>query len=192
MQTTVAGILGLWLLFSLFNNGQYASLSASIPDHVPVRQRATVAGWVGMPQAVGLVIGVLLVAKVFKGFSSGYSFLAICMVLFILPFVFATADYPTAGLTTMILIYTVCVVLTATIGGRISDRLGKRKMIVTVSGGLMGAAASPAPPPSAACCQPSWSRSAITRPCSPARRERRPSAPPWSSESRVSPKTPFI
>ncbi len=203
VQNTVAGILGLWLLFSLFNNGQYASLSASIPDHVPVRQRATVAGWVGMPQAVGLVIGVLLVAKVFKGFPAGYSFLAVCMVLFILPFVFTTADYPldatmrepfsarqlfeafkvdlraypdfgwawitrflaslsismgtlylfyflrdavhyknpTSGLTTLILIYTVCVVLTATIGGRISDRLGKRKMIVTVSGALMGAAA---------------------------------------------------
>jgi MFS family permease len=203
VQKTVVGILGLWLLFSLFNNGQYASLSASIPDHVPVRQRATVAGWVGMPQAVGLVIGVLLVANVFKGFPAGYSFLAVCMVLFILPFVFTTADYPldatlrepfsarqlfqafkvdlraypdfgwawitrflaslsismgtlylfyflrdavhyknpTAGLTTLILIYTVCVVLTATIGGRISDRLGKRKLIVTVSGALMGAAA---------------------------------------------------
>jgi MFS family permease len=31
--------------------------------------------------------------------------------------------------------------VTATVGGRISDRLGKRKMIVTISGALMGAAA---------------------------------------------------
>ncbi|HET9899417.1 MAG TPA: MFS transporter [Streptosporangiaceae bacterium] len=203
VQTTVIGILGLWTLFSLFNNGQYATLTASIPDQVPVRQRATVAGWVGMPQALGLVLGVELVAKVFTGFPKGYSFLAICMVLFVLPFVFGTADppldkdqreafsvkqlfeafkvdlraypdfgwawltrflaslsismgtlylfyflrdavhykNPTAGLTTLILIYTVFVVVTAVIGGRISDRLGKRKMIVTVSGALMGAAA---------------------------------------------------
>ena len=31
--------------------------------------------------------------------------------------------------------------ITATFGGRISDRMGKRKLIVTVSGGLMGCAA---------------------------------------------------
>ena len=66
-----SGCVGLWALFSVFNNGQYASLSASIPDHVPVRQRATVAGWVGMPQALGLVIGVELVGLVFKGFTAG-------------------------------------------------------------------------------------------------------------------------
>lgn len=203
VQTTVLGILGLWTLFSLFNNGQYATLTASIPDQVPVRQRATVAGWVGMPQALGLILGVELVAKVFTGFPAGYTFLAICMVLFMLPFVFGTADppldrtqreafsarqlfeafkvdlraypdfgwawltrflaslsismgtlylfyflrdavhyqNPTAGLTTLILIYTVCVVVTAVIGGRISDRIGRRKMIVTVSGALMGVAA---------------------------------------------------
>ncbi|HYK34048.1 MAG TPA: MFS transporter [Streptosporangiaceae bacterium] len=202
VQNTVFGVLGLWALFSLFNNGQYAALSASIPDHVPVRQRATVAGWVGMPQAVGLVIGVELVAKVFMK-SSGYMFLAVCMVLFVLPFVFTTADHPLArsdrepfsasqlfqafkvdlraypdfgwawitrflaslsismgtlylfyflrdavhykhpatGLAILILIYTVCVAVTATVGGRISDRLGKRKLIVTVSGALMGSAA---------------------------------------------------
>ena len=38
------------------------------------------------------------------------------------------------GLTIVIVIYAVCVVLTAIIGGIISDRIGKRKMIVTVSG----------------------------------------------------------
>ena len=47
---SVAGVTVLWVLFSAFQNGEYASLSAAIPDHVPVRQRATVAGWVGMPR----------------------------------------------------------------------------------------------------------------------------------------------
>lgn len=202
-QATVFGVLVVWGLFSLFQNGQYASLSASIPDHVPVNQRATVAGWVGAPQAVGLVIGVLLVDKVFTGLISGYLLLAICMVVLALPFVFSTRDYPlqaehrtafslrelleafrvdlraypdfgwawitrflaslsismgtlylfyflrdavhyknpTSGLTTLIIIYTGCVIVTAIGGGRVSDRLGKRKMIVTVSGALMGSAA---------------------------------------------------
>lgn len=204
-QSTVWGILGLWALFSVFQNGQYASLSASIPDHVPVGQRATVAGWVGMPQALGLVVGVELVARIFNGFTGGYTFLAGCMLLFVLPFVFSTSDPPldpdqrepfsarqlleafkvdlraypdfgwawitrflaslsismgtlylffflrdklgygnkaaTSHLTTLILIYTLCVVITATVGGRVSDRIGKRKLIVTVSGSLMGIAA---------------------------------------------------
>ncbi len=202
-QTTAVGLLALWFGFSVFQNGQYATLSAAIPDHVPVRQRATVAGWVGMPYALGLVIGVELVARVFTTFASGYLMLAVCMVALALPFVFATADHPleaadrepfsarqlieafrvdlraypdfgwawvtrflaslaismgtlylyyflrdavhypnpTVGLTTLILIYTVCVVLTAIVGGRISDRIGRRRMIVTVSGALMGCAA---------------------------------------------------
>jgi MFS family permease len=45
------------------------------------------------------------------------------------------------GLLILIVIYTVCVVLTAIVGGIYSDRIGKRKMIVTVSGALMGVAA---------------------------------------------------
>ena len=40
-QTSVAGVAIFWVLFSAFQNGEFASLSAAIPDHVPVRQRAT-------------------------------------------------------------------------------------------------------------------------------------------------------
>ena len=205
---TVAGIAVLWVLFSAFQNAEYASLSAAVPDHVPVRQRATVAGWGGMPQALGLVLGTVLVVDIFTKISSGYTVLAILLVLFAIPFVFMTPDHPlepehrdpfswrklaraywisprqypdfawawitrflaslaiamgtlyllyflegpvhyrqqfhqpaTNGLQTLIIIYTVCVVVTAIVGGIISDRIGKRKMIVTLSGILMGLAA---------------------------------------------------
>ncbi len=208
-QATVAGVAILWVLFSAFQNGEYASLSAAIPDHVPVRQRATVAGWVGMPQALGLVVGSLLVIDVFTKLIAGYDALAVLLVVLTLPFVLLTPDYPldpadrpdfswaqvarsywlsprqypdfawawvtrflaslaiamgtlyllyflrdavhyarlfpgqTAqdGLLILIVIYTVCVVVTAIVGGVISDRIGKRKMIVTISGSLMGVAA---------------------------------------------------
>ena len=206
--TSVAGIALLWVLFSAFQNAEYASLSAAVPDHVPVRQRATVAGWVGMPQALGLVIGTVLVVDIFTKVSTGYTVLAVLLALLAIPFVFMTPDHPleaadrtpfswrqlarsywisprqypdfawawitrflaslaiamgtlyllyflegpvhyrqhfhqpaTNGLQTLIIIYTVCVVLTAIIGGMVSDRIGKRKMIVTVSGILMGLAA---------------------------------------------------
>jgi MFS family permease len=205
LQTTALGIGVLWVLFSAFQNGEYASLSAAVPDHVPVTQRATVAGWVGMPQALGLVIGTALVVYVFTGHGSlaQYLALAIPLVVLALPFVLGTADHPlepqhrselspgtllrafwvsprtypdfawawitrflvslaigmgtlyllfflrdrvhyahpAQGLFVLIVIYTGLVVVTAIVGGVISDRIGKRKMLVTVSGGLIAAAA---------------------------------------------------
>jgi MFS family permease len=206
---TVAGVAILWVLFSAFQNGEYASLSAAIPDHVPVRQRATVAGWVGMPQALGLVVGTILVVAVFTGLTSGYLVLAVLMAVLALPFVLLTPDHPleaehrrpfswrelarsywispreypdfawawftrflmslaiamgtlyllyflrdkihyarlfpgqTAadGLLILIVIYTVGVVLTAIVGGMVSDRLGRRKTMVLISGTVIAAAA---------------------------------------------------
>ncbi len=208
-QTTVIGVALLWVLFSAFQNGEYASLSAAIPDHVPVRQRATVAGWVGMPQALGLVIGAFLLSDVATGIISGYVTLAVLFFVLVVPFVLLTPDHPLDpahrepfswrklagafwispkqypdfgwawitrflnslaigmgtlylyyfienrlhytrlhpgqtvddGLTIVIVIYAVCVVLTAIVGGIISDRIAKRKMIVTVAGVVMGVAA---------------------------------------------------
>jgi MFS family permease len=208
-QSTLAGVAIFWVLFSAFQNGEYASLSAAVPDHVPVRQRATVAGWVGMPQALGLVVGTVLVVLVLgSSVVSSYYVMAALFFLLVIPFVFRTPDHPldpthvqafswrkllqaywispreypdfawawitrflaslaiamgtlyllyflrdkvklyaaehipaATGLLILIVIYTVCVVLTAIIGGVISDRIGKRKMIVTISGALMGLAA---------------------------------------------------
>jgi MFS family permease len=209
-QNTVLGVAVLWFCFCVFQNGEYATLSAAIPDHVPVRQRATVAGWVGMPIALGLVAGTVLVVDVLnQDLVSGYVTLAVLMVLLTLPFVLLTPDHPLArehrepfswrrvasaywlsprahpdfgwawltrflaslaiamgtlyllyflrdavhyarlfpgqtaadGLLILILIYTGCVVVTAIVGGIISDRTGRRKMLVTVSGLLMAAAA---------------------------------------------------
>jgi len=96
-QATVFGVALLWFLFSAFQNGEYASLSAAIPDHVPVRQRATVSGWVGMPIALGLVLGTVLVVDVLgQHLVIGYITLAVLMVLLALPFVLFTPDYPLA------------------------------------------------------------------------------------------------
>jgi MFS family permease len=207
-QGTVVGVAVFWGLFNVFQNGEYASLSAAIPDHVPVRQRATVSGWVGMPQALGLVVGTLLVVEVFtlntsSGLTDGYVVLAVLLVLLAVPFVLFTPDYPldpghgerltlrkllasiwisprqypdfgwawltrflsslaiamgtlyllyflrdavhyahpADGLLVLIVIYTGCVVVTAIVGGVISDRVGNRKVIVTIGGGLMAVAA---------------------------------------------------
>src|SRR6185437_6750152 len=210
-QQTVLGVGILWVLFSAFQNGEYATLSAAIPDHVPVRQRATVSGWVGMPYAVGLVLGTLLAVEVLgSSVTASYKAFAILMFALAIPFALTTRDpvlepehreplslrklarafwisprqYPdfgwawltrflmslaiamgtlyllyflqdrvhyeklfpgqTAadGLLILILIYTVAVVVSAVIGGVISDRIGKRRGIVTVGGLTISAAAA--------------------------------------------------
>jgi MFS family permease len=208
-QKSVLLVGVLWVLYGAFQNGEYATLSAAIPDHVPVTQRATVAGWFSMPQALGLVIGGFLVALIVTGLSAGYLVLAAILLLFTLPFVLFTRDHPlepehreplsarallsafwvsprrypdfawawmtrflaalaiaigtlyllfflhdklhysklfpgqtaSDGLLILTVIYTGCVVVTALGGGMISDRLGRRKFIVSISGALMGAAA---------------------------------------------------
>jgi MFS family permease len=95
VQATVFGVALLWFCFSAFQNGEYATLSAAIPDHVSVRQRATVAGWVGMPIALGLVLGTILVVDVLgQDLFSGYITLAVLMVVLALPFVLFTPDPP--------------------------------------------------------------------------------------------------
>jgi len=96
-QRTVFGVALLWFLFSGFQNGEYASLSAAVPDHVPVRQRATVSGWVGMPIALGLVLGTVIVVDVLgQDVKTGYIALAVLMVVLALPFVLFTSDHPLA------------------------------------------------------------------------------------------------
>ncbi|MGH3190272.1 MAG: MFS transporter [Streptosporangiaceae bacterium] len=96
---TVVAVTLLWLLFGVFQNGEYASLSAAVPDHVPVRQRATVSGWVGMPLALGLVLGTVLVVEVFdQDLVTGYIVLAVLMVVLMvvlaLPFVLPVRHRP--------------------------------------------------------------------------------------------------
>ena len=63
-QHTIAGVIIAWGLAQVGLNAMQASIAAGVPDHVPVRQRATVSGWVGMPIALGLVLGSVLVVEI--------------------------------------------------------------------------------------------------------------------------------
>jgi MFS family permease len=94
MQTTVIGVLVLWCVAQAALNAGYASLNAAVPDHVPVRQRATVSGWIGFPQALGLVIGALIVTALVTGLTTGYIVIGLAAVALVLPFVLSTNDPP--------------------------------------------------------------------------------------------------
>jgi MFS family permease len=176
-----------------------ATLTAAVPDRVPVRQRGVVSGWIGMPQALGLVLGAVLVTAVVTGVAAGYVAMALVLLLLAVPFALLTPDDPLpagparprprtglwrvfrehpdfawawgtrflvqlgnalgtlyllyfltdrvrladpdTGLLIMILLYTAGMVATAVLGGRLSDRSGRRKVFVVWSGVVIAVAA---------------------------------------------------
>jgi MFS family permease len=203
-QETVAGVAVGWVAAQVCFNAMLASLTAGIPDRVPVAQRGGVSGWVGIPQSLGLVLGAVLVTAVVTGTAAGYAAIAAAVLLLALPFPLLTADDPLppghrpalrprallasmwvaprrhpdfawawitrflvqlgnalgtlyllyfltdgvrhpdpeGGLLALILLYTLGAALTAVVAGRRSDRSGRRKVYVIVSGVVMAGAAT--------------------------------------------------
>jgi MFS family permease len=91
-QHTIVGVAVGWIAAQSCLNAMLASLTAAVPDRVPVLQRGVVSGWVGIPQVFGLVLGVAMVTLVFTGVAAGYVAVAVVVVLFTLPFTLATPD----------------------------------------------------------------------------------------------------
>jgi MFS family permease len=75
-------------------NIMLATLTAAVPDRVPVGQRGLVSGWIGMPQALGLVIGAILVTTLVTTTGPGYLLMAVGLVVLVAPFVLRTPDEP--------------------------------------------------------------------------------------------------
>lgn len=202
-QRTILGVALGWVAAQVCFNAMLASLSAAVPDRVPVTQRGGVSGWVGIPQALGLVLGAVLVTAVVTGNAAGYLAIAVAILLLSLPFALLTPDEPLprthrpvvrtrallasmwisprrhpdfawawitrflvqlgnalgtlyllyflsdgvrhpdpeGGLLVLILLYTLGMMLTAVVAGRLSDRSGRRKIYVIVSGLIMAVAA---------------------------------------------------
>jgi MFS family permease len=208
-QHTLIGVTLGWCVAQAGLNAMQAGITALVPDRVPVRQRGTVSGWIGLTQSIGVVLGVLAVTALVTGTISGYVLIGALVVLTTIPLLLNGADPPTPradlpafsprslltsfqfnprrnpdfawawatrflvqlgnalatlyllyflrdkvhyaqqfpghkaddGLLILILIYTAATVLTVVIGGTISDRQGRRKPSVIVSGYVMAAAA---------------------------------------------------
>ena len=71
-----------------------SALTALISDLVPVRQRGLVSGWMSAPQAVGIILGVLLITEVFATVFLGYLAMAVGLALLVLPIVLFTKEVP--------------------------------------------------------------------------------------------------
>ncbi|MEO7014925.1 MAG: MFS transporter [Leifsonia sp.] len=87
-QHTIVGIGVFWSLALTGFCILTAALTATISDQVPVGQRGYVSGWLSAPQAIGIVLGVVLVTYVFVGSLLGYTAMAVLLLLLVTPFLF--------------------------------------------------------------------------------------------------------
>ena len=63
-----------------------------ISDQVPVGQRGFVSGWISAPQAIGTILGLVLVTALSLGQFLGYAAMAVLLVVLVLPFVLGMPD----------------------------------------------------------------------------------------------------
>lgn len=71
-----------------------SALTALIADSVPVRQRGFVSGWMSAPQAIGIILGTILVTEVFLTAMFGYMALAIGLVVLVVPILLVAKEIP--------------------------------------------------------------------------------------------------
>lgn len=86
LQTSFVGV-GIW--WSLALTGfcvLTAALTATISDQVPVRQRGFVSGWISAPQAIGTILGLVLVTALITSQVFGYLALAVLLLVLVAPF----------------------------------------------------------------------------------------------------------
>jgi MFS family permease len=69
-----------------------AALTAMISDQVPVGQRGVISAWISAPQAVGLILGVLLVIALELTTLLGYGLVAVLLIALVMPFVIVAPD----------------------------------------------------------------------------------------------------
>jgi MFS family permease len=74
-----------------------AALTALLSDQVPVGQRGFASSFISAPQAVGLILGVLLATTLFTGQLLGYAAMAVLLVVLVAPFCLWVPDAPVGG-----------------------------------------------------------------------------------------------
>ncbi len=210
LQTSIVGVGVFWSTTIIGFSIASAAITATLSDQVPVNQRGFVSGWISAPQAIGTILGLVLVTTIWANNvvaqqAFGYPLVAILLVVLAIPFVGTLPDQPlrkdqrprgglgtilqgfwinpikhpdfgwtllgrilvnlgnalgttlllyflqyglnetkndaTNNLLVLTAIYLVFFVIAALVCGRISDRIGRRKVFVYISAWLQAIAA---------------------------------------------------
>jgi MFS family permease len=83
-----------WFIAELGLGGMLATLTAALPDRVPVSQRGTLGALIGISQMLGTVLGALLVTVIITRMTAGYAACAVIVVGFAAAFTLRTTDEP--------------------------------------------------------------------------------------------------
>ena len=83
-----------WFIAELGLGGMLATLTAALPDRVPVSQRGTLGALIGISQMLGTVLGALLVTVIITRMSAGYAACAVIVVGLAAAFALRTSDEP--------------------------------------------------------------------------------------------------
>lgn len=106
LQTTMVGIGIAWSIVIVGFCMLTAALTATISDQVPVDQRGSVSGWLSAPQAIGTILGILLITMIFTnealatvlGQFLGNTIMAVLLLVLVVPFLFLPDAVLDAGL----------------------------------------------------------------------------------------------
>jgi MFS family permease len=93
-QTTVVGMVLVWMVVQVGMSSMSAALAAAVPDEVPITQRAFVSSFWGVATSAGPLIGIAIVSLLFTGVISGFAAMAVLCVLLALPFALSTRGVP--------------------------------------------------------------------------------------------------
>jgi len=83
-----------WFIAELGLGGMLATLTAALPDRVPVNQRGTLGALIGISQMLGTVLGALIVTVIVTRMSAGYLTCAAILIACALLFTLRTQDEP--------------------------------------------------------------------------------------------------
>jgi MFS family permease len=98
VQTTIVGVGVFWSTSIIGFCIASAAITATLSDQVPVNQRGFVSGWISAPQAIGTILGLVLVTSIWASIKSeqafGYPLDAILLVVLAIPFILTLPDQP--------------------------------------------------------------------------------------------------
>jgi len=91
-QQNMVGIAVFWSVSLTGFCVLTASLTAVISDQVPVHQRGHISSWIAAPQAIGTILGLLLVTILALSPFVGYTLVAVLLVVLVVPFALFVPD----------------------------------------------------------------------------------------------------
>ncbi|MFM9595108.1 MFS transporter [Streptomyces scabiei] len=91
-QTTVTGVVVAWAAAMTGLSAATAGLTAIIADRVPEDQRGMISSAIYGPQALGVVVGIVLVTAFGLTPMSGFAVIAVLLIVCLVPFLAAHRD----------------------------------------------------------------------------------------------------